>query len=521
MKTLGRIVAAVSLLAMIVGALGCSVGGNLSIEIDRTITDKKLQYNMFAHELAAYDADNRVMDKWENMLNAEFTLDGSGSDWMQTLSLRVNSDDMPDIFFFVPNNINYMTAYTNFVDKQLLIPLSDLATKEDTPYLYEYINSPTFEDLRIDGKMYFMPVYAGVYSNTIYVRQDWLDNLGMKAPETIEEFEEMLRAFTEDDPDRNGRKDTYGMTASKVFEWLQFFRLSFGVQPGWSKDSNGEWQHEAFTQEYTDFLMWIRKLYEKGYIKKEFYLYENSDSLNDFYNGKCGVLLYNGGRATGGVTYNMRRLNKNAVINVLPMPNGAAQGGYVTNGDWWGGWSIAYSAEEPMRLAKFLDYLLSPEGMNERLYGLEGVHYTKANDGSIVPNFEERLKEPKFFAATDDGMPRGYYAIGAYFGSPFKMENGYPVDNTDSCIYSEPELASLSVQYGMQNLRRYFPQETLHLGEDYAKIYSKVADRVYSYSIRIIAGNISLEDGLAQMKAAADSDGYAKLQKILSDAYPD
>ena len=161
---------------------------------------------MFAHDLAAYDGDSQVMSKWEDMFNADFTLDGSGSDWMQTLSLRVNSDDMPDIFFFVPNNINYMTAYTNFVDKQLLLPLSDLATQEDTPYLYEYVNSPLFEDLRIDGKMYFMPVYAGVYSNTIYVRQDWLDNLGMKAPETIEEFEEMLRAFTEDDPDGRQRK---------------------------------------------------------------------------------------------------------------------------------------------------------------------------------------------------------------------------------------------------------------------------------------------------------------------------
>ena len=521
MKIFQRIVVLALLAVLVLGITGCSGSGELAIDIDRNVTDKKLQYTMFAHELAAYSAENRVMDKWEEMFNVEFTLDGSGSDWMQTLSLRVNSDDMPDLFFFVPNNINYMTAYTNFVEKQLLLPLNVLATREDTPYLYEYINSPQFDDLRIDGNLYFVPSYTGVYSNTIYVRQDWLDNLGMKEPTTIEEFEEMLRAFTEDDPDRNGRKDTYGMTASKVFEWLQFFRSSFGVQPGWSKDQDGQWQHEAFTQEYTDFLMWIKKLYEKGYIKNEFYLYENSDSLNDFYNGKCGVLMYNGGRATGGVTYNMRRLNKEAVVNVLPLPDGVAQGGYVTNGDWWGGWSIAYSAEEPMRLAKFLDYLLSPDGMNERLYGLEGIHYTKDTDGSIVLNFEERLKEPKFFAATDDGLPRGYYSIGPYFGSPFKMENGYPVDNTDSCIYSEPELANKSVQYGMENLLRYFPQETLHLGEEYAKIYSKVADRVYSYSIRIIAGNISLEDGLAQMKAAAESDGYAKLQKILSEAYPD
>lgn len=520
MKVFRRIAAAFLLVALMIGVSGCAGGGDLTIDIDRTITDKKLQYSFFANDMAAHNDDNRIMAKWEEMFNADITLEGSGADWMETLSLRINSDDMPDMFFFVPNNTNYMTAYTNFVEKQLIIPLSDLATEKDTPYLYAYINSPEFNELRIDGKMYFMPGFTSVYSNTVYVRQDWLDNLGMKEPETIEEFEEMLRAFTEDDPDGNGRNDTFGMTASKVFEWLQFFRISFGVQPGWSKDANGQWQYEAFTKEYQDFLEWMRHLYEKGYIKNEFYLYEDSDSLNDFYNGKCGVLLYNGGRATGGVTYNMCRLNKEAVINVLPMPNGVAQGGYVTNGNWWGCWSIAYSAEEPMRLAKFLDYMLSEQGMKERLYGLEGTHYTEDADGSIQLNFEERLKDGKFFGATDDGKPRDYFAVGSYFGSPMKMENGYPVDNTDSCIYSEPELAELTVQYGMQNLVRYFPRETFHLGEDYAKTYSKIADRVYTYSIRIVAGNISMEDGLAQMRSSAESDGYAKLQKILQDAYP-
>ncbi len=521
MKLCKKITAFVLLAAMLLSLVGCVGGNDLSIEIDRTISDKKLDYTFFANEMAVRDEQNRVMDKWEEQFNADFHLEGTGADWMETLSLRINSDDMPDMFFFVPNDTNYMSAYTNFVEKKLVIPMSDLATKEDTPYLYEYINSPEFDELRIDGKMYFVPSFVADFNNSIYVRQDWLDNLNMKAPTTIQEFEEMLRAFTEDDPDQNGKKDTYGMAASKVFEWLAYFRISFGVIPGWSKDSNGDYQHEAFTESYKEFLEWMRSLYEKGYIKNEFYLYDDSDALNDFYNGKCGILMYNGGRATGGVTYNMRRLNKEAVIDVLPMPEGTARGGYTTNGNWWGCWSVAYSAPEPMRLAKFLDYMLSPEGMNERLYGLEGTHYTQSADGSIQLDFEERMKESKFFGATDDGMPRDYFAVGSYFGAPFKMENGIPVNDTDPCIYSEPELAQKTIQYGTENLIRYFPRETFHLGETYAKTYARVADRVYTYSIRIVAGNIGLEEGLAEMKKAAISDGYEKLQKIIKDAYPD
>ncbi|MDD6200115.1 MAG: extracellular solute-binding protein [Firmicutes bacterium] len=521
MKKRKRTAAALLLAALTVAFTGCTGGGDLSIDIDRTISDQKLDYTLFANEMAVRDKPNRVVDKWEEMFNVDFHFEGSGADWMETLSLRINADDMPDMFFFVPNDTNYMSAYSNFVDKQLIIPISDLATPEDTPNLYTLINSKEFEDLKINGKMYFVPSFTSDFNNCIYVRQDWLDNLNMKAPETIGEFEAMLKAFTEDDPDGNGRNDTYGMSASKVFEWLSYFRISFGCQPGWSKDENGQWQLDAFTDNYRDFLIWLRGLYEKGYIKNEFYLYDETDALNDFYNGKCGVMLYNGARATGGVAYNMRRLNKDAVLSILPMPDGVAQGGYTTNGNWWGCWSIAYSAKEPMRLAKFLDYMLSEEGMKERLYGLEGIHYTEDANGSIVLNFEERLKEGSFFGATDDGMPRDYFAIGSYFGAPYRMENGTPVNDTDSCIYSEPELAELSIRYANENLIRFFPRDTMMLGVEYAKTYSKVADRIYTYSIRIVSGTVGVDEGLKSMKAAADSDGYAKLQQIIRDTYPD
>ena len=72
-----------------------------------------------------------------------------------------------------------------------------------------------------DGKLYCIPTarVSDQHRNVLGIRQDWLDNLGLDVPETIEEFEEVMRAFTEDDPDGNGKDDTYGLTG---VNWVSF-----------------------------------------------------------------------------------------------------------------------------------------------------------------------------------------------------------------------------------------------------------------------------------------------------------
>lgn len=518
MKKIASLLCAGVLTLTMAGSLtGCG-GGSVTVEVDRSETQELREYTLFANDLGAFDKDNSIVEKWEKQFNIKLKLEGGGADWMETLCLRANSDDMPDLFFFVPNDTNYMSAYTNLVKKGMILPMSQLSSQAETPNLDAVLNVEDFKDLRIDGDMYFAPQVSTSFNNTIYVRRDWMNKLGIKDPATLEEFEAMLKAFKERDPDGNGKNDTYGMAASKTFDWLSYFKIAFGVTPGWSK-VDGAWQLDAFTQPYRSYLECLNGWYKKGYMKNEFFLYDDSDALNDFYNGLCGVVMYNGGRATGGVTYKMKTLNKDAEVDVLPMPDGTAQGGYATNGDWWGGWSISYSAKEPMRLARFLDYLYSEEGTEERLYGIKGVHYDKDDAGNIVLNFENRMKEKDFFGATEDGKPRDMFAIGSYFGAAFKVESGKLIDNTSDCIYSESELAHKSIAYANRNLKRIFPMETLNLGTDYADGYSRVADRVYTYSVRIISGSMGLDEGLAKMKELALQDGYEQLQKTLEKQY--
>ena len=62
----------------------------------------------------------------------------------------------------------------------------------------------------------------------IFIRKDWLENVGMEMPTTWEDLYNVAHAFTYDDPDGNGVKDTYGLTGDGMGT-LRYFFSSTGV----------------------------------------------------------------------------------------------------------------------------------------------------------------------------------------------------------------------------------------------------------------------------------------------------
>ncbi len=498
---------------------GCKPSGIDDIVIDKTISGETVEYTLFAHDLNVYGEDNRVFQQLEEKFNIKLKMNGAPfSNWMEKLCLLINADDPPDLFNFIPNDYTYSSSYYNFVNNQMVLPLSDLISEEDTPNLVKLFNCDLYKDLKVNGKYYFVPNPTYATNHVMYVRKDWLNNLGLSAPTTLDEYTAMLQALTENDPDKNGKKDTYGLSASKVFEWMNNFKPTFGVSPGWSKGSDGKWVLDAFTDEYKSFLTWMKDLYSKGYLKPEFYLYDDSEAENDFINGKAGCLISNGDAKVGGMVSKMAKVDPKAEIDVLPMPDGAGKGGYVGTGCWWGGWSISYRAKEPMRLAKLLDYLHSEEGQLLRLCGIRDIHYTVDETGEITPNYEEREKEgDKSFPADDDGKRRGYFSFGAYFGNLYEISGSEIKMNAVKSTYAFPELTDRAWEMTNKNIVYQYPATGMELPSEFSQISTKVTDKVTTYSVRIIAGNIGFEEGLKKMREESVTAGYDSAVKLLEE----
>ncbi len=75
----------------------------------------------------------------------------------------------------------------------------------------------------LDGKIYGLPHINDCYhcsmSQKMWVYKPWLDKLGLKVPETTDEFEAMLKAFKEKDPNGNGKADEIPLSGTRYVEW--------------------------------------------------------------------------------------------------------------------------------------------------------------------------------------------------------------------------------------------------------------------------------------------------------------
>ncbi len=96
-----------------------------------------------------------------------------------------------------------------FDDHDLIEPL-DPYLEQWSDYREGKFNADMLDACRNrEGKILGLPVYEN--SPAVFsIREDWLETLGLEAPDTFAEAREVWRAFTFNDPDGNGEDDTYG-----------------------------------------------------------------------------------------------------------------------------------------------------------------------------------------------------------------------------------------------------------------------------------------------------------------------
>jgi putative aldouronate transport system substrate-binding protein len=125
------------------------------------------------------------------------------------------------------------------------------------PYLDEFPNLKGIsQDMRnsasIEGKLYGIPMQKQVARNGVILRKDWLDKVGLPVPKTTAELMEVAKAFTEQDPDGNGVKDTTGFIdrSDLVFGAFKTLGSYFGTPSGWAISEDGKVTPESESEGY-------------------------------------------------------------------------------------------------------------------------------------------------------------------------------------------------------------------------------------------------------------------------------
>ncbi|WP_084821995.1 extracellular solute-binding protein [Bacillus sp. SA1-12] len=324
--------------------------------------------------------DNEVEKAIEEYTDTKLDISAApGATVAEKLPAVVASGDMPDIigssWFREPYMVN---AFRGDVFWEI------------GPYLDQFPNLSSidpiiYENISIDGKIYGLPRVRPIARDVYIYRKDWLDNLGMKEPKTVDEFYDMLDAFTNKDPDQNGKDDTYGMTVEGQALINRFAPL-FGAPNGWGEE-NGKFFHAATTKEYLDGLDFFKKLYDDKLITQDFAVIERSQWEEAFSTGKAGVWP-DTSNAVVRMYNRIKETNPDVELGVFSLLEGP-QGKRVPAGSGHNGIfvfpkSSVKTEKELLDLLGFFEKLQEEPMHTLFEWGIEGMHYELV-DGKPVP----------------------------------------------------------------------------------------------------------------------------------------
>ncbi len=342
-------------------------------------------------------ADSWIVKTMEEKFNIKF-------DWVlapqsglqESKSLVMASGDFPDLFIHGNFSPEEQMKYGR---DGVLLPLNDLIDQyapnikrmlEEKDFLKPAVTSP-------DGNIYALPqlneCYHCSFPQKMWINTEWLDNLNLKMPTTTEEFHEVLQAFKENDPNRNGKKDEIPLSGSisqRVYGFLMSpFILNDDLR--YLTVNSGKVETVANTPEWRQGLAYMNQLYQEGLLDPGAFT-QDSDSLRQLGNNPDIELL----GAVPGLHFSLFMAldgDRHAHWEPVPpliSPDGKQATPFAMNvGN--GHFAISSKNPNPEASIRIMDWMWSLEGSLAITYGQEGVNWRKADAGEMDINGKQAL----------------------------------------------------------------------------------------------------------------------------------
>lgn len=230
-----------------------------------------------------FPSQTAIPDIAENSFTKEYEeLTGIHIEWQEvpsdSLADRVNislsSGDMPDIYLSCGVSLSQQQAYG---PQGAFVPLNDYIEQYGEVFQKIEENVPGVADTLTmgDGNIYALPYIEKCVhcegSSKLWVNQKWLDALNMEPPTTVDEFEDMLRRFKEEDPNGNGEADeipllTYegGWHSNAMSGWLTNPFVYTSPDNNYVYLDGDEIKLSYMQDGWKEAMSWLNKLYEEG-----------------------------------------------------------------------------------------------------------------------------------------------------------------------------------------------------------------------------------------------------------------
>lgn len=277
---------------------------------------------------------------------------------------------------------DYSASYKNelYLQKQIM-PLDDLIAQHSKEYKQLLEKFPALAKLgrKPDGKIYTVGRVLGSRPNhVLFIRTDWLKNLGLEIPKTDEELYRVAKAFAEMDPDGNGKKDTLGININGKSSIDYMFQSEHWVVMNDSLVRGWEQMKEAAG--------FKKRLFEEGIVDRD-YLADKTGAKaqQDWVNGKLGIFSVSlGVNLPNGLkiyeTFKKNNPDGEIIPIELPRTKFGQFNPMITIPFQMTG-VVNVKAEDPVSVMKYIDFMSSEEVMLTLKYGIDGEHNQPGKNG--------------------------------------------------------------------------------------------------------------------------------------------
>ncbi|GIN70024.1 ABC transporter substrate-binding protein [Bacillus sp. J14TS2] len=305
-------------------------------------------------------------------------------------NLALAGGKLPDVFYTMalPNS-----DLLKYGEQGIFVKLNDLI--EDympnlTAILEEYPEirkGATFPD----GNIYGVPtIYDPEFTSVIlgakpWIRKDWLEQLDMEMPETIDDFYDYLKAVKETDLNGNGKQDEIPYGGTNISDLRQALNGAFGVGNKGNKHAyldedpeTGDLRFFPISDSYKELLEYLNKLYSEGLIAKNIYTIDNNQSYSEGTEG-----LYGSTAITSPETIYGKKMGSNFVgLPALEGPGGKTYNKATSSLNHMGAFVVTSENENIPATLRWLDHFYSEEGAELFFMGIEGETFERDEDGN-------------------------------------------------------------------------------------------------------------------------------------------
>lgn len=224
-------------------------------------------------------------------INLDYIWTAPDDDYATKWNVSITAGDIPDVAI-VPESI-----YTQLLEGGYV---------EDMTEYYENYASDTYKAaveadggicmsyVTQDGRIMGLPHPGATPDNLefLYIRQDWLDELGLPVPRTLDELLDTARAFQEAGL---GGENTIGMAASGDLEEISIGDLggifeAYGVHRNiWVEDEDGNLVFGDVQPEVKEVLQTLQDMYKEGLISPDFAAADFDSIAAQLSSGQCGI----------------------------------------------------------------------------------------------------------------------------------------------------------------------------------------------------------------------------------------